>query len=183
MSTGNDITQLQDDNGQEEGDNIPRLPDVFPGAGVGLPRPLPTYQHDYPECNPLFPFESNLQWDFCSTHLEENAGKNILDRMIGHGVFKGGINITNADHFRRLVHEMGDGIDCKWEEGTIEVEGTDVKYWYRDPKVILRYLFSHLPFKDHLAYGPIRDYGSDGKRLYSEMWSGNWWWKQQVKQL
>ena len=103
--------------------------------------------------------------------------------MIHRGLFKDGFNVKNADHLRELTHAMDDGIDCEWEEGTIDIEGVDVEYWYRDPMVVLRYLFGHLPFKEYLIYAPIKDYGSDGKRLYSEMWTGNWWWRQQVNAL
>src|SRR5712691_9864366 len=78
------------------------------------------------------------------------------------------------------THAMDDGLDCESEENTIDIEGADTEYWFRDPMTILRYLFSHLPFKTQLAYAPIKDYGSDGKRLYCEMWTGNWWWQQQV---
>jgi len=165
---------------EEEVEDTPQRPVVFPEAGTPLPGPPAAHPCNSPGWDPLFPFESKLQWDFCRTHVEENTGKSSLDRMIRRGLFKDGSNVRSADHLRELIHAMDDGLDCEWEENTIDIEGVDTEYWFRDPMTILRYLFSHLPFKTHLAYAPIKDYGSDGKRLYCEMWTGNWWWQQQV---
>lgn len=138
-SSGNGISQLKEDEQEEEGEgednNIPQMLDVFPEAGVSLPRQLAVYQYDDPEWNPLFPFQSKIRQDFCRTHVEENTAKNVLDRMICRGVFKDGIHITNTDHFRQLIHEMDNRLDCEWEEGMINIQDTDVEYWYRDPKV------------------------------------------------
>jgi hypothetical protein len=106
--------------------------------------------------------------------VEENTGKSSMDRMIRYMLFKDRFNGKNADHLRELTHVMDDGIGCEWENCTIDIEGVDIEYRYRQPIAVLRYLFGHLPFKKYLTYAPIKDYYSDGKRLYCEMWTGNW---------
>jgi hypothetical protein len=75
----------------------------------------------------LFPFELKLQWDFCHTHVEQNTVKSSLDRVIRRGLFKDGFNINNSDLLRKLTHVIDDGIGREWEEGTIDIEGVDVK--------------------------------------------------------
>jgi len=121
-----------------------------------------------------------LQWDFCRTDVEENTGKSLLDRMIRRGLFKEGSNVKSADHLGELIHAMDNGLDYEWEENTIDIEGVDREYWSQDVMTILGYAFGHLPFKEHLSYASIKDYGSDSKQLYCEMWMSNWWWWQQV---
>jgi len=142
---------------------------MFPEAGaplLGLPA---THLCDSPSLDTLFPFESKPHWDFSRTDVEENKGKSSLDHMIPRGLFKDRYIVKNADQQRELRHAMDDGIDCEWELGMIDIEDVDVEYWYRDPMAVLRYLFGYLPFKEYLTYAPIKDYGSDGKRLYCEV--------------
>jgi hypothetical protein len=156
---------------------------TFPEAGAPLPG-LPTTQPcDGPNLDPLFPFESKLQWDVCHTHMEENMAKSSLNRIIRRGLFKDGFNVKNANHLRELTHAMNDGICCEWEKGTIDIECVDIEYWYRDPIAILRYLFGYLPFKEHLTPAAIKGNDFEGKRLYCEMQTGNWWWWQHVNTL
>ena len=153
---------------------------MFSGAGTRLdiPRVIPAY--DNPEWKPLTPFENQEQWAFCRTYLEENIGKNTLDKMICRNTINPCARIRSADHFRELIHEMEDGLGCEWEKETIDIEGSYVDYWYRNPIAIIRYIFSHPQFLQHLKYAPIKDYNSSGERIYSEMWTSNWWWRQQV---
>jgi len=113
---------------QEDVEDTPRSPVIFPRAGAPLPGLPATHPCDSPGWDPLFPFESKLQWDFCCTHEEENTGKSSLDRKICCWMFKDGFNVKSSDHLRKLTHAMDDGIDCEWEEGTIDIEGVDVKY-------------------------------------------------------
>ena len=46
-------------------------------------------------------------------------------------------------------------------------------------------LISEIVFKEHLAYAPEMLFSdSDGqKRMYDEMWTGDWWWDIQVSML
>jgi hypothetical protein len=130
-------------------EDTPRSSVIFPEAGVPLPGLPVTHPCDSPDWDPLFPVELKLQGDFCRTHVEENRGKSSLNQMIRHGMFMDGFNVKNADHLHELTHAMDDGIYCEWEGDTIDIEGVvDVKYWYRDPMAVLRYLFGHLPFKE-----------------------------------
>jgi hypothetical protein len=123
--------------------------------------------------------------DFCRTQVEDYTERSSLDQMIRCWLFKDGFNVKNANHLSELIDAIDDGIAFEWEEGTIDIKGVDMEYWYRDPISVLRYLLSHLPFQELLTYALIKDYGSDGKRLYCEMWTGNchWWWRQKVNTL
>lgn len=83
----------------------------------------------------------------------------------------------------------------KWEVVELLVEGPGVnndgkmvtetvELWLCDPVECVRELFSNPAFKEDINYKPQKVYtdGSRTERVYSEMWTGKWWWKMQVSQ-
>jgi hypothetical protein len=47
---------------------------------------------------------------------------------------------------------------------------------------VIRYLLSRPTFAEHLVFAPAKVYTHRGSnvRVYSEMYTGNWWWRTQV---
>jgi len=43
----------------------------------------------------------------------------------------------------------------------------------------IRLLLSHLPFADHMVFGPERLFDSTGRRVYNEIHTADWWWDTQ----
>ncbi|EUC60617.1 hypothetical protein RSOL_355980, partial [Rhizoctonia solani AG-3 Rhs1AP] len=75
----------------------------------------------------------------------------------------------------------------EWQEFTLTVSTTEgsetfVIYW-RNPIDIIAYLIRQKRFQDHMNFGPERHWTItlDGRkiRVYSEMWTGDWWWRLQ----
>lgn len=63
-----------------------------------------------------------------------------------------------------------------WMEAEYEV-------WFRDPQTVLENQLANPDFKDGIHYAPFREYGSDGKRQWQDLMSGNWAWSQAVRML
>ena len=55
-----------------------------------------------------------------------------------------------------------------------------VKFWMRDSMIILKELVGDVKVADHMKWHPEKVYNSKGQRLYSELWTGDWWWTKQV---
>ena len=72
---------------------------------------------------------------------------------------------------------VGDVTD---EEGRTKTE--EVELWRRNPVNCIRELIGNPVFKKHLKYAPeMLSLDEDGmKRMYDEMWTGEWWWDLQV---
>jgi hypothetical protein len=52
--------------------------------------------------------------------------------------------------------------------------------WYsRNILHCIRLLLSHLPFADHMVFGPERLFDSTGQRVYNEIHTADWWWETQ----
>ena len=43
----------------------------------------------------------------------------------------------------------------------------------------IRLLLSHLPFADHMAFGPEGLFDSTGQRIFKEIHTADWWWETQ----
>ncbi|QRW12622.1 hypothetical protein RhiLY_11621 [Ceratobasidium sp. AG-Ba] len=72
-----------------------------------------------------------------------------------------------------------------WFRETIIVNGDQeneiLDLWKRDVIALIRYLLSDRRFIPHMRFAPERQYDSETRQnqIYSEMWSGKWWWRMQ----
>lgn len=57
-----------------------------------------------------------------------------------------------------------------------------VELWRRDAVDCVRELMGNPAWKDLLRYAPERWYEDEAgtKRMYGDMWTGEWWWRLQV---
>ena len=172
---GNTIIQNDDEYELEQ-----QQREVFPNAGVSLGDAVELF-FQHADWEPLAPFETIEQWRLCRTVVEEDIGQRMCDRMLQRDIFVPNAKISNAKQLNKLVAALGaDGLDCPWQENWIEIEGRTTPFWYRNPLSGIRYILGHTPFKEDLCYAPVRERASNGERLYSEMWTGDWWWRTQV---
>jgi Plavaka transposase len=77
--------------------------------------------------------------------------------------------------------------DLPWTEDTIQVPTNilggekkfykEFKFYYRNALDCVRALFGEPTMKEHMDYFPKRVFDEEGRRLYSEMSTGDWWWR------
>jgi len=78
---------------------------------------------------------------------------------------------------RKLLSELDFGLgDDSWIDDDSHIFGT---LYYRDIFKCIQFLLAHLPFQAHLDFEPVRLADSEGRRIYSEMKLGDWWWDTQ----
>lgn len=74
----------------------------------------------------------------------------------------------------------------EWVAQDIEIgEGDNTRYvtmFKRDVVEVVRELMGNPRFKECMRYTPEQHWTSDTRthRVYSELWTGNWWWRMQV---
>ena len=89
------------------------------------------------------------------------------------------------------VDKLPSGV--QWQCETIDLTGDNVdedgdpmtetlKLWFRDPVECVKELLGNPTFKDSIRYAPERIFNDPEHttQRFSEMWTGDWWWKQQV---
>jgi hypothetical protein len=68
-------------------------------------------------------------------------------------------------------------------DGVIKSE--ELELWMRDPVTCIQELIGNPTFNGSMAYAPEKVYVDQNgqERRYDEIWSGDWWWKTQVRRL
>lgn len=72
------------------------------------------------------------------------------------------------------VEAEREGEDPPWMRSEFEV-------WFRDPLTVLENQLMNPSFNHKFHAAPYHDYNQDGKRVCSDVMSGNWAWKQAVR--
>lgn len=75
----------------------------------------------------------------------------------------------------RCVEVTIDGDQCDEEGRTSET----LELWMRDPLECVKELMGNPAFADEMTYAPVREWNGSS-RVYSEAWTGDWWWDTQV---
>ena len=55
-----------------------------------------------------------------------------------------------------------------------------LRFHKRNSLDILREIVGDVKVAEHMKWAPEKVYNSKGDRLYSELWTGDWWWRMQV---
>ena len=136
---------------------------------------------------------------------KKNKKKNDKDefefafQLVKHGISKMAIDDIMAlrtiksnlpkQHFKS-AYTLGNkirgiepgGIGEQWVLSKInyDAENPGTPYYWRDPMRIVEDLVQNPAYRDDLIYTPCKLTGQFGERIYSELHTGDWWWKLQV---
>lgn len=58
-----------------------------------------------------------------------------------------------------------------------------IELYWREPIAIVQYLVANPQLREGMQFAPVKVFEEeDGKqkRIFSEMWTGEWWWRMQV---
>jgi len=96
---------------------------------------------------------------------------------------RGGLDNVNIDSFqsadalRILLSRLDFGLGIgSWIDDHLHIFGT---LYYRDISKCIQFLLAHLPLQAHLDFELVRLADLESRRIYSEMYSGDWWWDTQ----
>lgn len=144
------------------------------------------------DCNPFAPFLNPYDFKIGSWLCRANATNDIITDGFNKGIIlrsNGDLvtAITSAytleERLDKLLPEFGKD---SWETDEVRFWADDKKkiqpFSYRDPVKIIQHLFKQPAYRDNLAYKPVQELNEKGERVYSELFSGDWVWEQQVIQ-
>ena len=98
---------------------------------------------------------------------------------------------SKHDELYAMIDAIKDG-DVAWDSFTIKYNGErptesvppwmnqSFQVWFRDPLQVLENQLANPDFKHHIDYAPKRVF-RNGKREYKDLMSGDWSWKQAVR--
>ncbi|KAF8597068.1 hypothetical protein BDV93DRAFT_610591 [Ceratobasidium sp. AG-I] len=99
-------------------------------------------------------------------------------------LYRGSSPWPNVGAFMAAIDRLPHG--PAWKAVTLKVTEGDnsrvVVVYFRDIIEVLRDLIGNTRFKAHMRYAPERHWTSRArrKRVFGEMWTGDWWWNMQA---
>jgi hypothetical protein len=170
--------------------------ETFPKAGAPLLDYLPQQgESDADGClednltnNPYYPFATREEYNYVRCGIKKKGMKTYYDTVLKEEntslrfpSFKNGTGV------QRLVAAMPDDKALgEWESHTLtdmlwnDDHPQPIKYMSRDIIKCMRWLMRQPAYADDLTYAPQRCFNGEGKRLYGEMHTADWWWQEQV---
>lgn len=138
----------------------------------------------------LYPFEHEGQWDLARRvltpdPLSRKRQKLIVlekyNRSIERG--KGFKTMKEFDScLAKLESKCGNFKKVRLTPGEAAPSWAPIQQdlWMRDTMTVLQHILGDIRFASAMKWGPEKLYNSDHQRVYSELWSGKWWWRKQV---
>ncbi|KAJ7629896.1 hypothetical protein B0H17DRAFT_1164262 [Mycena rosella] len=141
------------------------------------------------------PFESHTEFDFAYFHFVQaqspaSAINTALDLWAAQ-VFKYGATAPwrNAAQLHSTIDSIQHG-DAPWRVHKIRYQGPrpagippkwmteTYELCARDARIVLHNQLATTDFKGQISYAPYRQFNGEGKRVWSNLFSGDWAWKQ-----
>ncbi|KAJ7933217.1 hypothetical protein B0H13DRAFT_2227419 [Mycena leptocephala] len=161
--------------------------------GYDLPEGTPLPPWEERAANDYSPFENRAEFEFAEfLYVREEMSGTGIDRLaeLLAALYKGE-DPPFADH--KDLYATIDAIqqgDIPWESfsvkyagpvpetGTVPVWMTETfEVWFRSPLAIFEKQLANPDFKDEMDWAPKRVF-KDGKRQFTDLFSGNWAWEQ-----
>ena len=149
-------------------------------------------QHGDKEKGEFFPFLNAHEYALAQWFREEKITKGGRHRFFNDPRLEPVHRLLSFKNTDQLLDREGNipfGIeDDGWTRDVISIqsniEGTASKEYtllYRGIIKALRFLLGHRPFKEDMVFAPVRQYNNNDKRVYTDIYTGDWWWQTQEK--
>ena len=158
-----------------------------PGLSYGKAATYHKHFRDGAKGNPWHPFLNSFDFNAGRQLIESHQTKGFIDRWLNSGMDNDKIkSFHNAEQLWTLFEMCDHGLrDCPWHRlslGPPEEESTDKNtVFFRDVLRCAQFLLQYLPFQDHMGYAPVQQHTEGSMRVFNQMWTGDWWWKQQIE--
>ena len=167
----------------------------FTGKEVPAGTPVSDIKYKHPGLkhqNSFYLF--NDQLDYALAHyfaesktIKGNVNKFLSDPLMTPLTKK--LSYKNADKWMEKLSEIPWGIpEDKWIEQKYNVKssvsgivGQEITIQSQNVLSCIKFLMGHPSFQHNQTYEPCRVYNQNEDRVYNEMHTGNWWWKQQIE--
>ncbi|KAG1738002.1 hypothetical protein EDB19DRAFT_1909445 [Suillus lakei] len=145
------------------------------------------------EGNPWTPFCNEEEWKLAEW-LAKRVNKTGTDKFLKVAITKNCTqpSFTSNYTFQKKLNKLpkGPGWTCEIVMSTgdrVDGNGNPLteqhELWCRDPVECVCELIGNPAFKEYLSYIPEKVYedAKGNRRVYDEMWTGDWWWDMQER--
>ena len=135
--------------------------------------------------NPISPLQNAYEYKLARFFHDSKTSLTNIDRFFKADLLTSARSKTQKGYFqsghtwRNKMWAMVD--QPEWQRGTVDFHlQKDCSLYYRDLEDTVRYLVKQRAYAEHLVFTPSREFDSSGDRIYTEMHTGDWWWRIQV---
>jgi hypothetical protein len=140
--------------------------------------------------NRYWPFDNEEQWKLAHylIYPERQSSRRIINGAVEKNApwIKEGCGFKSLNDFNKrlelLPSKGGEWISKNISQTPASPEWApeNIQFWMRDSLETLRSIVGDVRLAPHMSWAPAKIYNREGERLYSELWSGNWWSDKQV---
>ena len=171
--------------------------DVSSTSGSDHPQPKPTFHKNgggkgYKQIldrysglreAPFVPFSDVKDFGLARWFCQSGVSDADVGRYLATGMANRKTGITTKERYNKNLDDM---IKLPEFKPKIQVQCgpriTDTGFiYYRDIKECAKELIGRRYLKDFMAYEPVRYRNAEGGRIYTELHTANWWWRQQSR--
>jgi hypothetical protein len=165
-----------------------------------IPEPIPAKLLDETPANPWAPFDDRLSFDWAQYHYvklqsskhEINEGLNLWLAAIIKNKSNGDVPWNSAEELYNTIDSIQAG-NAPWKAYKFRYTGPKpdgiVPQWMeqeyelntRDILAVVKQQLATLEFNGKFDYVPYQEFGPDGERMWSNLMSGHWAWKEAVR--
>lgn len=141
-------------------------------------------------CNPFYPFENPYDFKLGAWLLRGNTTNAFISQGFNGGILQKNVgnwstSITSSYTLETKIDNLHPEFGkASWNFGEAMFWADDKRkrqpYYFRDPTLVIKHIFKQPAYRDFLAYKPVKEFNEKGSRIYSELYSGDWMWEQQV---
>ncbi|KAH9830637.1 uncharacterized protein C8Q71DRAFT_716534 [Rhodofomes roseus] len=150
--------------------------------------PFSTYEAAIPdiisEANVYAPFASAMEWRIAQWAKKRGPSASAFNELLGiDGVLNAlGLSFKNTKELNKIIDGSLPGRPA-FVRQVLEVDGERYDLWLRDIMQCIRVLFGSPDWAADLLVAPEQHYLDDSRttRIYSDMNTGEWWWRLQHK--
>jgi hypothetical protein len=139
--------------------------------------------------SPYYPYSSYNQFRLAASVASPKLlPANVIQKVAvdgGDAFIPADLAFSSTNDFLARIDQLS-ALQSTWRQGTLTNQrsgvswATDVKFWHRDPLAVLQEIFENPDLKDSCVWEPVKQYNSEGDRVYTDMYTGDWWWRLQV---
>jgi len=124
-----------------------------------------------------------MEWLFMKVNISHKAANALLQYMHRNSQATLNIRIQNVRDIKRIL-ESASCLPPKWRQ--LDLIGIAAapkapQVYCRNVLEVVKYLFGNPMFAEEMHYRAEKVFDANGKRLYNEIWTSDWWWEVQSK--
>ncbi|KAF8155895.1 hypothetical protein B0H34DRAFT_513386 [Crassisporium funariophilum] len=142
---------------------------------------IPSSDEEEGRRHPFYPFKSVMDWQIAQWAMKDGPGQNAINRLLSiPGVVE---NLGLSFHNVRTLHQKIDSMPEKagvWKTKQLTFDDRPEDIFtirYRDPIEAIKSLWRDTDLSPTMKFAPERIYSdaTRNNRIYSEMWTTQWW--------